>query len=134
MGRDSRPDEVRRAEDAAAVEITSHALLRWLERRHGVAVETLRARVAAFVQAPRVRDDVCVRFIEVALGLPLDGPRDELRVFATTGRMTSEGRQTLVRQGDYAVVIQEDAGRPVMTTVLGPGMRHRLDGDDVQTA
>jgi hypothetical protein len=69
--------------------LSDHALVRWIERRHGIDLEAYRRFVAILNGSNNGRrtDRVMIRGLEKGLGIPLDDIRDEIRHEMRTGEM-----------------------------------------------
>lgn len=114
--------------DPATLAISDHAVLRWMERMHGMDVATLRRRVAAFQNVAHVKDATVVRFLEIGMGLSLEGLRDEMRDLVASMPSIVKARQAVAGGPDMRLVIQRDLGIWTVTTVLTGNMEHRTDG------
>ena len=102
--------------------LSDHALVRWIERRHGIDLEAYRRFVAILNGSKNGRriDRVMVRGLEKGLNIPLDGVRDEIRREMRTGEMLMRQNKLniLTSTGHELILLRNEHVQWSVATVL----------------
>jgi hypothetical protein len=105
------------------VTITSHAVLRWIERVAGLDLQPFR-HVASSMGASGKSNDRTVERIMAAFGFDLDGTRRIMLEAMRTGvpDLRERSAHVMIAHGHRFIMVAHDPGTWSVLTVLSPGM------------